>query len=84
MLAVILMEHFKNQLNLNVTATATEAGSIVGFNERTVRGYRSDCFENEDHFTVHLQGKYERQCVHSTTGLLSGCVSMLLYRVSQT
>lgn len=64
MTAVILMEHFKNQMDLNVKDAATEAGSIVGFNERTVQCYRNDFFENKGHFTILQQGKYERQCVH--------------------
>ena len=64
MLSVILMEHFKHRLNLNVKQAATEAGSIVGFNEKTVRHYRSDFFENEGQFSVKMQGKYERHCVH--------------------
>ena len=65
-LAVIIIEHFKNRLNLNVKAAATEAESIVGFNEKTIRQYRNDFFENECHFTAQLQGKYERQCVHNS------------------
>ena len=68
-MVVILMEHFKNRLNLNVKAAATEAGSIVWFNEKTIRQYRNDFFENEGHFTAQLQGKYERQCVHNSEEL---------------
>ena len=40
MLAVILMETFKNRWELNAKDAATEAGSVVGFNEKTVRNYR--------------------------------------------
>jgi hypothetical protein len=56
MLSVILVENFRNRLNLNVKQAATEAGSVVGFNEKTVRRYRN---ENEGHFSIQLQGKYE-------------------------
>ena len=34
MLAVILMEHFRNRMKLNAKDAATEAGSVVGFNEK--------------------------------------------------
>ena len=44
MLAVILMETFKNRWQLNAKDAATEAGSVVGFNEKTVRNYRNDFF----------------------------------------
>ena len=69
MLSFILMEHFKNRLNLNVKQAATEAGSVVGFNEKTVRRYHNDFFENQGDFSVQLQGKYERHCVHHDEAL---------------
>ena len=69
MLSVILMENFRNRFNLNVKQAATEAGSVVGFNEKTVRRYRNDFFENEGHFSIQLQGKYERHCVHHDEAL---------------
>ena len=52
MLAVILMESFKQRQKINVKDAAQEAGSIVGFNEKMVRKYRNDFFANEGHFTV--------------------------------
>ena len=58
------MEHFKKRFNLNTKQAAIEAGSVVGFNEKTIRRYRNDFFENEGHSTMQLQGKYERHCVH--------------------
>ena len=69
MLSVILMENFRNRFNLNVKQAATEAGSVVGFNKKTVRRYRNDFFENEGHFSIQLQGKYERHCVHHNEAL---------------
>ena len=69
MLSVILMEHIKNRLNLNAKQAATEAGSVVGFNEKTVRRYHNDFFENQGDFSVQLQGKYERHCVHHDEAL---------------
>ena len=63
---VILMENIRNRSNMNVKQAATEAGSVVGFNEKTVHRYRDDFFANEGHFSIQLQGKYERHCVHTT------------------
>ena len=34
MLSVITMEHFKSRMHLNVKDAATEAGCIIGFNEK--------------------------------------------------
>ena len=42
MLSVILMETFKNWMRLNVMYAATEVGSVVGFNEKTVCKYRNE------------------------------------------
>ena len=39
MLSVILMETFKSRIKMNAKDAATEAGSVVGFNEKTVRRY---------------------------------------------
>ena len=64
MLAVILMESFKGRQKMNVKDAAQEAGSIVGFNEKTIRRYQNDFFSNEGQFTVRQQGKYERHCVY--------------------
>ena len=60
MLSVIAMEHFKSRMHLNVKDAATEAGCIIG---KTVRRYRNEFFQNEGHFAIRLQGKYERHCV---------------------
>ena len=65
MLAVTLMESFKTRQKMNVKEAATEAGSIVGFNEKSVRKYRNDFFANKGTLTPHKQGKYERHCVHN-------------------
>ena len=69
MLGVILMENFKTRMKLNAKDAATEAGSVVGFNEKTVCRYRNDFFQNKGHFTIHLQGKYERHCVYHDEAL---------------
>ena len=46
------MQHFKNRFNLNTKQAAIEAGSVVGFNEKTIRRNRNDFFENEGHSTM--------------------------------
>ena len=40
MLSVKFMEHFRNQLNFGAKAAATEAGSIVGYNKKTIRHHQ--------------------------------------------
>ena len=64
MLSVTLMESFKSRQKMNVKEAATEAGSIVGFSEKSVRKYRNDFFANEGTLTPLKQGKYERHCVY--------------------
>ena len=58
------MECFKTRQKMNVKEAAIEAGSIVGFNENTVRKYRNDFFANKGSLTPLKQGKYERHCVY--------------------
>ena len=64
MLAVILMESFKNRQGMKVKDSAQEAGSIVGFNEKTVRKYRNDFFNNKGYLSEFRQGKYDRHCIY--------------------
>ena len=58
MLSVILMEH---RLNLNVKQAATEAGSVVGFNKKTVRRYR-----NEKHRSANPRRSHFHACYSSS------------------
>ena len=62
-LAVLLMESFKKRLNMCVMGAAQEAASITGFNEKTVKLYHKEFFENEGHFKETRQGKYRRNCL---------------------
>ena len=64
MLAVTLMESFKTRLKMNVKDAAREAGSIVGFSDKTVRKYRNNFFVNKGSLTPLKQGKYERHCIY--------------------
>ena len=64
MLAVTLMESFKTRQKMNVKDAAREAGSIVGFSDKTVRKYRNNFFANKGNLTPLKQGKYEQHCVY--------------------
>ena len=88
MLAVILMKSFKNRQGTNVKSAATEAGSIVGFNEKTVRRYRNDFFKNKG-YLKSLEEESTRGTAFTTTRVLtrkleSGSESMPSRRVNQT
>ena len=64
MLAVILMESFKNRQGMKVKDAAQEAGSIVGFNEKTVRKHRNNFFDNKGYLSESRRGKYDRHCIY--------------------
>ena len=44
MLSVTLMESFKTRQKMNMKDAAREAGSVVGFSDKTVRKYRNNFF----------------------------------------
>ena len=54
-----LIKTLKKYTSLKVRDAAAEAGSVVRFNKKTVHEYRNDFFKNVEHYTAHLQGKYE-------------------------
>lgn len=64
MLAVTLMESFKKCQKMNVKEAVTEAGSIVGFNEKSVIKYRNNFLANKGALIPLKQGKYERHTVY--------------------
>ena len=45
---------------MNVKDAAREAGSIAGFNEKTVRQYQADFYKNGGKFSEAKQGKCKR------------------------
>ena len=51
---------------MNVKDDAQEAGSIAGFNEKTVRVrcYHNDFFANDRRLSERNQVKYKRYCVY--------------------
>ena len=64
MLAVILIKSFKNRQGMKVKDAAQEAGSIVGFNEKTVWRYRNDFFNNKGYPSKFHQSKYNRHRIY--------------------
>ena len=64
MLSVILMESFKKKQKMQVVSAATEAGSIMGYNERTVRKYRDEFYLNKGELEETKRGKYARFCIY--------------------
>ena len=68
-LAVLLMHSFRVRQKLSVTGAALEAASITGFNERTVRKYKKQFYENRGKFPESRQGKFERHCLFNDENL---------------
>ena len=60
MLAVMLRETLQKRTNIK---SALEAAWITGFNEKTIRGYRKEFFENHGTFRDESRGKYKRFCL---------------------
>ena len=58
MLSVVLIESFMTQLNMKSTTAALEAASITGFNEKMVRRYRKEFYDNKGHFKVERTTVY--------------------------
>ena len=64
MLAVLLMESFINRQKMQVVDAAREAGSIVGYTDRTVRTLRKQFWDNNGMLEERKQGKYARMTVY--------------------
>lgn len=60
MLSVMLCVTLQKRFKMTATASALEAAWISGFNEKTVRGYRKDFFDNKGSFKEEKRGKYKR------------------------
>ena len=63
MLSVLLFQSFRTRQAMNVTDAAQEAASITGFNEKTVRTYHKDFYDNGGKFKESRQGKHQRHCL---------------------
>ena len=64
MLAVLLAESFRTRQGMGVLDASREAGSIVGYSEKTVRKLRKEFYENEGVLKERKKGKYERVTVY--------------------
>ena len=63
MMAVLLMDTFRERFGMTDVGAASEAGIVVGFNEKTVRKWRSDFYDNSGEFSESCQGKHVRPFV---------------------
>lgn len=54
------MHSFRVRQKMTVKDAAQEAGSIAGFNEKTVRQYQADFYKNGGKFSEAKQGKCKR------------------------
>ena len=60
MMAVLLIDTFRERFGMTDVGAASEAGMVVGFNEKTVRSWRNDFYTNRGEFTESNQGKHAR------------------------
>ena len=63
MLALILMDTFRDRFGMTDVGAASEAGMVVGFNEKTIRSWRNDFYANHGEFSESNQGKHSRPYV---------------------
>ena len=59
MLAVLLAESFRTRQGMGIVDAAREAGSIVGYSDKTVRKLRTEFYENKGELKERKQGKYK-------------------------
>ena len=59
MLAVLLAESFRTRQRMGAVGAAREAGSIVGYSDKTVRKLRKEFHENDGVLKERKKGKYE-------------------------
>ena len=63
MFAIIMMDTFRTRFGLTDVAAATEAGMVVGFNEKTVRTWHNDFYGQGGTFSQSQQGRHNHRCV---------------------
>ena len=68
-LSVLLMQSFKSRQGMKALDAAQEAASICGFNERTIRKYCKQFFDNHGKFPDSRQGRHERQSLFNDEAL---------------
>ena len=56
MLALILMDTFSERFGMTDVGAASEAGMVVGFNEKSLRTWRNDFYKNGGEFSESHKG----------------------------
>ena len=56
MISLILMDTFRERFGLTDVSVASEAGMVVGFNEKSIRTWRNDFYENHGDFSESNKG----------------------------
>jgi len=62
-MALILMDTFRKRFGLTDVTAATEAGLVVGYNERSIRAWHKEFYENDGEFGEAVRGKHFRPYV---------------------
>jgi hypothetical protein len=63
MIALILMDTFSERFGMTDVGAASEAGMVVGFNEKSLRTWRNDFYKNGGEFSESHKGKHSRPYV---------------------
>ena len=63
MMAIILMDTFIKRFGLTNVSAATEAGLVVGYNEKTIQKWHADFYAFKGEFSASAQGKHTRPYV---------------------
>ena len=56
MITLILMDTFRERFGLTDVSVASEAGMVVEFNEKSIRTWRNDFYENHGDFSESNKG----------------------------
>ena len=62
-MAVMFMDNLIERFDMTTLGAAKEVGLLLGHNEKTIRTWRRDFYNNGGLFTESLQGKHSRQFV---------------------
>ena len=60
MMAVMFLDVLLESFNTKTLGAAKEVGLLLGHNEKTVRTWHRDFYDNQSHFTESKQGKHLR------------------------
>ena len=63
MMSVMFTDMLLERFHMTLVGAATETGRLVGYNEKTIRCWRKDFYENGGEFSDLQQGKHKRPYV---------------------